>query len=69
MFLRSKEIERKNVIRSLQKVWLSERQIDKEIGGITFWLKESIYTQAKQGLTDKQRAQIGDLGLELFPVE
>ncbi|MCJ1343642.1 hypothetical protein MMC31_001838 [Peltigera leucophlebia] len=62
-------MERKNAIRSLQEVWLSRRQIEKEIKGIKSWLKKLIYAQAKQGLTDKQQAQIGDLGLESSPVE
>ena len=69
VFLRSKKVERKNAIRSLQEVWLSGRQIGEEIGGIKSWLREPIHAQAKRGLTDKQRARIGDLGLESSPVE
>lgn len=43
LFLRSKEIEHKNAIRFLQKVWLSGHQIAGEIGGIKSWLKEPIH--------------------------
>ena len=55
-FLRFKKVERKNAIRSLQEVWLNRRQIGEEIGRIKSWLGEPIHTQAKQGLTDEQRA-------------
>ena len=56
VFLRSKEVEYKNAIRSLQEIWLSGRQIGGEIGRIKSWLREPIHTQAKQGLTNKQQA-------------
>ncbi|MCJ1348647.1 hypothetical protein MMC31_006879 [Peltigera leucophlebia] len=56
VFLRSKEVERKNPIWFLQEVWLSGRQIEEEIRGIKSWLKEPIYAQAKRGLTDEERA-------------
>lgn len=69
VFLRSKEVGRRNAIRSLQEVWLSGRQIAGEIGGIKSWLKEPIHAQAKKGLTDEERARIGNLGIEPLPVE
>ena len=62
-------MERKNTIRSLQKVWLSGRQIGEETGRIKSWFREPIYIQIKQGLTDKQRARIRDLGHESFLIE
>ena len=69
VFLRSKEVECKNGILFLQKVWLSGRQIGEEIGGIKSWLGQPIYIQTKRGLTDKQQARIGDLKLESSPIE
>ncbi len=53
VFLRSKKVDRKNAIWSLQEVWLSGHQIGEEIRGIKSWLRELIYIQAKQGLTDE----------------
>lgn len=69
LFLRSKEIEHKNAIRFLQKVWLSGHQIAGEIGGIKSWLKEPIHAQAKKRLTNKKQAQIEDLGIKLLLVK
>ena len=69
VFLRSKKVERKNAIRSLQEVWLSRCQIGEKIGEIKSWLREPIYAQAKRGLIDDQQAQIGDLGLVSSSVE
>ena len=48
---------------------MSGRQIGEEIGRIKSWLREPIYAQAKQGLTNKQQARIGDLGLKSSLVE
>ena len=48
---------------------MSGRQIGKEIRWIKFWLRKLIHAQVKQELTDKQQAQIKDLGLDLSPIK
>lgn len=56
IFLQSKKVEHKNAIWFLQEVYLSGYQIREKIERIKPQLRESIYAQAKQRLTNKQQA-------------